>query len=112
VLAGTNSKVGYIDLRIGYDAEIYCSGNIGYRIDERSRGHGYAGKAAKLLVPLATAHHMNMLTITCNPDNIASARTAEHLGARYVELIKLPRNSDQYKQGDRFKRRYYWTLNN
>ena len=106
----TRGKVGYIDLRIGYDSEIFCSGNIGYSIQERHRGHGYAGKAAGLLAPLASAHHMRDLSITCNPDNLASAKTAESLGARYLELIKLPHTSGQYKQGDRFKRRYIWKL--
>ncbi|MDR1558589.1 MAG: GNAT family N-acetyltransferase [Clostridiales bacterium] len=108
--SGTRHRVGYIDLRIGFDPEIFCSGNVGYYVDERQRGHGYAAKAAVLLAPLARAHHMRTLTITCNPDNPASAKTAEKLGARYLELIRLPKTSGQYKQGDRYKRRYIWDL--
>ena len=108
--SGTLFKVGKIDLRIGYDPEIYCSGNIGYSIEDRQRGHGYAAKAASLLTSLARAHGMHVITITCNPDNIASAKTAENLNAQYLELIKLPKSSGQYKQGDRFKRRYIWEL--
>jgi RimJ/RimL family protein N-acetyltransferase len=97
-------------LRIGFDAEIYCSGNIGYRLDERYRGFGYAAKAANLVIPLAASHHMHYITITCNPDNIPSAKTAEKLGAKYLEFVKLPKESQQYKNGDRFKRRYVLTL--
>ena len=110
VKSNDRRKLGAVDLRIGFDPEIFCSGNIGYFIDERQRGHGYACKAAGLLASLAYAHHMRALTITCNPDNIASARTAENLGARYLELIRLPKSSGQYQQGDRFKRRYIWDL--
>ena len=110
VKTGSRYKVGNIDLRVGYDPEIFCSGNIGYSVDDRQQGHGYAAKAALLLAPLARAHHMNIITITCNPDNIASAKTAENVGAKYLELIRLPRSSGQYKQGDRFKRRYIWDL--
>jgi tagatose 1,6-diphosphate aldolase len=110
VKSGTRHKAGYIDLRIGFDPEIFCNGNIGYYLDERQRGHGYAAKAARLLAPLARAHHMRTVTITCNPDNLASAKTAENLGAKYLELIKLPKTSGQYKRGDRFKRRYIWEI--
>ena len=110
VKAGSYFKVGYIDLRVGYDPEIFCSGNIGYFIDDRQRGRGYAAQAARLLAPLAAAHHMGVIIITCNPDNIASYKTAENLGAIYLELIRLPRNCGQYLQGDRFKRRYIWDL--
>jgi len=110
VRAGSLNKVGFIDLRIGYDPEIFCSGNIGYFVEERCRGRGYSAKAARLLAPLARAHHMDTISITCNPDNPASAKTAENLGAKYVELIRLPRGSNQYRQGDRFKRRYVWEL--
>ena len=110
VRAGSQFKVGQIDLRIGYDPEIFCSGNIGYSIVAHHRGRGYAAKAARLTGPLARAHHMKAITITCNPDNLASSKTAENLGAYYLELIRLPKSSGQYKQGDRFKRRYIWPL--
>jgi len=106
VKSGTRHRVGFIELRVGFDIEIFCSGNIGYYIEDRHRGRGYASKAACLLVPLARKHHMNRLTITCNPENLASAKTAENIGARYLEFIKLPKSCGQYKQGDRFKRRY------
>ncbi|MDR1539028.1 MAG: GNAT family N-acetyltransferase [Clostridiales bacterium] len=105
-LSSTGLVIGYIDLRIGFDEEIYASGNIGYRIESKYRGFRYASKAASMLVPLARIHRMKRLTITCNPNNIASFRTCELIGAKYLELIKLSKDSDQYKQGDRYKRRY------
>ncbi|MDR3238470.1 MAG: GNAT family N-acetyltransferase [Clostridiales bacterium] len=108
-LSRTNIAIGYIDLRVGYDQEIYCSGNLGYHIDEKYRGHAYAAKAARILMPLVQTHHLNPLTITCNPDNIPSVKICERLGARYLELIQLPKGCDQYRQGDRLKRRYYLT---
>ena len=36
------TKIGYRDLRIGYNAKTYIGGNIGYGIDEPYRGHHYA----------------------------------------------------------------------
>ncbi|MDR1912985.1 MAG: GNAT family N-acetyltransferase [Clostridiales bacterium] len=101
-----DEKVGYVDLRVGFDTEIYYSGNIGYHVHEQFRGHGYAAEASRLLLPLAKAHNMKIATITCNPDNLASARTAENIGGRYIELVKLPPNSELYRHGDRLKRRY------
>ncbi|MDR1643538.1 MAG: GNAT family N-acetyltransferase [Clostridiales bacterium] len=102
--------VGKIDLRVGFDQDIYYCGNIGYRVYEEYRGSGYAAQAAQLLLPLAKSHGMEKVTITCNPDNIPSAKTCEKIGALYKELVKVSKTSDQYAQGDKFKRRYYLEL--
>jgi tagatose 1,6-diphosphate aldolase len=106
IMKGVRS-IGLIDLRVGFDQDIYYCGNIGYRVYEEYRGSGYAAQAAKLLLPLAQSHGMEKITITCNPDNIPSAKTCEKIGALYKELVKVPKTSDQYAQGDKFKRRYY-----
>jgi tagatose 1,6-diphosphate aldolase len=49
---------------------------------------------------------MKTLWITCNPDNYASRRTCERLGAEMVEIVPLPSNNVLYQRGEREKCRY------
>jgi len=100
-LSGT--KIGFCDLRIGHTEGLYYGGNIGYQVDEQYRGHHYAAKACKLLFPLARAHKLGYVIITCNPDNYASAKTASRAGCEFVEVVDLPKTNDMYKQGERQK---------
>jgi predicted acetyltransferase len=44
--------------------------------------------------------------ITCDPDNIASRKTCELAGARLVEIVDLPEDTDMYREGMRQKCRY------
>jgi predicted acetyltransferase len=106
-IAVEGDRVGSIDFRLGAsDFIVRFAGQIGYGIDERHRGHRYASRALRLLPPLARAHHMSPLWITCNPDNLASRRTCELAGAELVEIVDLPRDCDMYAKGDRQKCRY------
>ncbi len=110
-LHGQAEKIGRIDLRIGYaDKLVLYGGHIGYGIDEESRGKGYAAKACKLVRQVAVDHHMDVLWITCNPENVASRRTCEKVGCDLVEIIDLPPDNDQYVRGERQKCRYRWIL--
>ena len=82
VHARTGEEMGRIDLRVGYPQHLVLyGGNIGYRVEPRHRGHHYAARACRLLLPLARSHGMQTLWITCNPDNWASRRTCELAGA-------------------------------
>lgn len=40
--------MGYCDLRIGYNDNLYYGGHIGYGINEEYRGHHYDAKACEL----------------------------------------------------------------
>ncbi len=82
--------MGKCDLRIGYDDNLYYGGHIGYTVEPAWRGHHYAAKACRLLFSLAKLHDMPYLYITCNPDNHASRKTCEYLGAAFVECAELP----------------------
>ena len=104
LLDGT--KIGYCDFRVGYNNKVYIGGNIGYGIDEPYRGHRYASKACKLLFELAKKHNMNWITISCQPENIASARTCEIAGGKFVEIAPIPENNDMYQDGKRFVKIY------
>lgn len=103
--------IGQIDLRIGTSHTLVTyAGQIGYGIDRPYRGNHYAVKACELIAPVARDHGMHELWITCNPDNQASVRTCERLGARYIETVKVPRWSELWRRGDREKLRYLWIL--
>jgi predicted acetyltransferase len=49
------------------------------------------------------------VTITCDPDNLASRRTIERLGAKFVDEVAVPPHDPHYQRGSRIKRRYRWT---
>ena len=110
-LAESGAVVGMIELRLGYTTDIVrYGGHIGYGVGEAHRGKHYAGKACLLLKPVAAAHGMDVLWITCNPDNIPSRNTCEWIGAQLIEIVDLPSESDMYAEGDRQKCRYRWSL--
>ena len=108
---GTSRKIGDINLRIGnMDHIVKYGGHIGYAVDPPYRGHHYAARSCKLLFPFAQRHGLNILWITCNPDNIASRRTCELAGGILIEIVDLPEDNDMYKEGDRQKCRYRFDL--
>ena len=107
----SQDTIGTIDIRLGYTLSLVrYGGHLGYRINPDWRGRHYAGKACKLLIPVALSHGMDVLWITCNPDNWASRKTCEWIGATLVEIVDLPPENDQYQDGERQKCRYRWIL--
>ena len=74
------------------------------------RGHRYAARSVRLLLPLARAHGFTTLWITCNPDNWPSRRTCELAGGTLVEIVDLPPDNDMYLEGERQKCRYRFDL--
>ncbi|MBQ4167831.1 MAG: GNAT family N-acetyltransferase [Clostridia bacterium] len=106
------TKIGSCDLRVGHNEKSYIGGNIGYGIDEAHRGHRYAAKACGLLFKLAEKHGMDHLYITCDPENIASARTCEAAGGRLVEVADIPEDNEMYAEGKRRAAIYLFELNN
>lgn len=98
---------GGISLRIGESENLAMYlGHIGYHVYPAARGRHLAERACRLLLPLARAHGMKTLWITCNPDNVPSRRTCERLGGIMVEIVPVPRANPLYWQGDREKCRY------
>src|SRR5215470_390993 len=99
--------VGEINLRLCSTTQIELyAGHIGYKIYPAHRGHHYAARAARLLIPLAREHGINPLWITCDPSNLASRRSCEHAGARFVETVDVPATSIIHRRGHTKKCRY------
>ena len=100
-------EAGRINLRIGdREALVRYAGHIGYGVNPEYRGHHYAARAVRLLLPFARRHGLQTVWITCNPDNWASRRTCELAGAALVEIVDLPADNDMYQRGERRKCRY------
>jgi len=98
---------GGIGLRIGNNPEIEMfSGNIGYHVYPPARGRHFAERACRLLLPLARRHGMERLWITCNPENAASRRTCERLGARLIDTVTIPGDHPFRMRGETAKCRF------
>jgi tagatose 1,6-diphosphate aldolase len=110
VLHGTYDVVGKIDVRIGMNRNLYYGGQVGYSVEENYRGSGFAAKACRLVRRVAEAHGMKTLLITCDPDNAASRRTCENLGAELLEIADLPPDNEMYLEGARRKCIFEWKL--
>ena len=81
-------------------------GHFGYGVHPPFRGRHFAERSVRLLLPFATRHGYRSVIITCNPDNWASRRTCERLGAELLGIVPLPADNDMYLAGERFKCRY------
>ncbi|HTW95473.1 MAG TPA: GNAT family N-acetyltransferase [Tepidisphaeraceae bacterium] len=83
--------MGRLRLRVGWNDDIIqYAGQIGYAVEPQFRGHHYAERACRLVLPLASRLGMEDVWITCQPDNIASRRTLERLGAEFVAILDVP----------------------
>jgi len=98
---------GGLGFRMGMNREIELySGNIGYHVYPPARGHHLAERACRLALPLARRHGMQKIWITCNPDNVASRRTCERLGATLIDTVPIPRDHPFRIRGEIAKCRY------
>ena len=103
-------RVGDLNLRVGYNERMYYTGQIGYNVDKKHRGNGYAGRACMLAARIAKAHGMEKLLINNDQDNLASMRVCEKLGARLVRVARLPQWHGLFKDGLRFVNIYEWDV--
>ena len=99
----------YINFRVGDTEHVrICAGHVGFGVAAEFRGHGYAGQACRAMAPFVRSVY-EVVTITCDPDNHASRRTIERLGARFMDQVAVPEHDPSYQRGARVKRRYRWT---
>lgn len=100
------AKIGTIRLRIDSTGKLRLPGHIGFDVKPKFRGHRYAARSCRLLLPLARAHRLASVLITCDPKNIASKRTCELAGGKYIGTLRIPKGHEMYSKSDRFVRRY------
>lgn len=102
----SGQKMGHISFRIGDRWNIRYAGQIGYAVEEAFRGRRYAERSCRLLLPLVRRHGLHELWITCGPDNPASRRTLERLGAELIEVVEVPPGYPMPEGSIRHKCRY------
>lgn len=102
--------VGNIRLTVGSTPHLeQYAGHIGYGVLPEHRGHRYAARAVRLLLPLACKIGIDPLWITCDPENLASRRTLEIAGAAFVEIVEVPEDCILHRRGHPRKCRYRLT---
>ena len=98
---------GAVSLRVGHNVKIeQFYGHLGYHVYPAVQGCRYAYRACNLLLPLARAHRMQHLWMTCDPSNLASRRTIERLGGAYVETVAVPQGDPLFARGETTKCRF------
>jgi tagatose 1,6-diphosphate aldolase len=109
ILAADGLDVGHINFRVGDTEHVrVCAGHIGFEIGEEFRGRGYALQACRAIAPFVRSVYESV-TITCDPDNLASISIVEKLGANFTDEVPVPAHDPHYQRGSRSKRRYRWT---
>ena len=95
--------LGQIDVRHALtESLLRYGGHIGYAIRLGEWGKGYGTTMLSMALPHARALGITRCLITCDDDNIASARVMEKNG--FVLADKVPNEMD----GQRFITRRYW----
>lgn len=108
LLTDAAAVAGYINLRVGDTRHIrLCAGHIGYEVFPPYRGRRYAYYACLALAPLVKKHYKEVL-LTADPDNAASIRTIEKLGAVLLDQVVVPKDDPSYVHGARYKKRFGW----
>jgi tagatose 1,6-diphosphate aldolase len=102
-----DAAAGHINFRVGDTEHVRLfAGHIGFEVDEAIRGRGLARQACLAIAPFVRSFY-DVVTITCDPNNHASIRTIEKLGASFIEEVSVPPPVSHH-QGIRIKRRYRW----
>jgi tagatose 1,6-diphosphate aldolase len=87
---GSGLRMGHINFRaLDSDWIVRYMGHIGYGVEQPHRGRHYAERSCRLLLPFIRLHRPQVW-ITCAPDNPASRRTIERIGAQFVETVDVP----------------------
>ncbi len=102
----SNNYVGNCGLRLSETEANYYLGNIEYEVFEPYRGHHYSVECCKLLLNIAHDYHLDNIVITTNPMNEASKHIINSLDGKFIEVVKVPKKSVLYRQGDRYIERY------
>jgi tagatose 1,6-diphosphate aldolase len=109
ILTADGTDVGHINFRVGDTEHVrFFAGHIGFAVLEKHRGNGYALQACQAIAPLVRSIYERAI-ITCDPDNAASIRTIEKLGATFIDVVPTPLPALDFQPRANSKRRYAWT---
>jgi predicted acetyltransferase len=108
IFTAARNDAGHINFRVGDTEHVQlCAGHIGFEVSESFRGNRFAFQACRAIAPFVRSFYSAVI-ITCDPDNQASIRTIERLGASFVDQIAVPPHDPHYLRGLRWKNRYRW----
>ena len=65
-------------------------GHVGYAVAPEHRGRGYATEILRQAVARLATLGVDRVLVTCDPENIASARTIERCGGVLEDIRELP----------------------
>ncbi|WP_026884719.1 GNAT family N-acetyltransferase [Clostridium akagii] len=83
-----NSLVGMINLRHSLNEYLYnYGGHIGYSVRKIERRKGYATEMLKITLDECRKLEMKKVLITCDSDNIASAKTIKSCGGIFENEV-------------------------
>lgn len=103
--------VGKITFRLGDNIDNEYAGHIGYTIYEEHRGNNYAYKACLALKDFIISCDYNNILITCSSNNIASQKTIEKLGCKYITTKIIPNSiKKEFGVDEIDKMIYRWQL--
>lgn len=103
-------NIGKLHFKVGFNKSVYYSGHIGYRVYQEYRGNSYSAKACLLIKNIAKRLGFKNVLITNNPNNIASRRTCEKIGADLIRIVDIPQQHELYQSGERKTCIYQWKL--
>ncbi len=106
-----NQEIGRIVFRLGSNTDHYYDGHIGYSIDPEYRGQAKSYQACLLLQDIIKQHGYSEVIITCSPDNLASKKIIQKLGAKYLETAVIPAKQRKYfARDEKTKEIYLWRV--
>ena len=88
---------------------LYC-GNVGIELYEEYRYKGYAGKVFELAKVALKILGFDKVILTCESTNVASFKSMEKVGAKYVDEKEVPEDNFSYKDGLRNVKVYEYYL--
>lgn len=88
VVNDLSSTVGWLVLRGGLtDRSIQYGGHIGFSVEEKFQGNGYASRSVSLIKKFTKSIGLPQILLTCDEDNIASRKTIENAGGKLHKII-------------------------
>lgn len=109
-LHNSRKEIGQISYRDGESQCIYYYGHIGYHIDFPYRGQHFAERACRLIRNEIRMSGKTSAVITCDPDNIPSRKTCEHLGCSLEGERSVPDALQKKHNLSAVKCRYIWHI--